>query len=222
MKTEEHMGFVRKVLGVVATQMTVTFVLAFMASAHKPSGNFFKSPYVLIGALIAYIAGVFTLFCNEKARKTVPQNYILLFIVTAGLSSMIAAFAANLTALSVVTAIMGVCLSTVGLFVAAVYASSRAHMVRALYTGLIIAMIMDLVVLTMMLYTMNFKDKAMVFAISLIMCAVSGIFIIFDLLYIIIPGVADTDDYILAALNLYLDIARLFYYLLQLLGENKS
>ena len=138
------------------------------------------------------------------------------------MACFIASFAANLTELSVVTAIMGCCLSTAGLFVAALYTSTRAHMIRNLTTGLIIAMVLDLVVLLMMLSTMKSQDKTLVFTISLIMCATSGIFIIFDLLYIILPGVADLDDYILASLNLYLDIARLFYYLLVLLGENKD
>ena len=138
------------------------------------------------------------------------------------MACFIASFAANLTELSVVTAIMGCCLSTAGLFVAALYTSTRAHIIRNLTTGLIIAMVLDLVVLLIMLSSMKSQDKALVFTISLIMCATSGIFIIFDLLYIILPGVADLDDYILASLNLYLDIARLFYYLLVLLGENKD
>ena len=138
------------------------------------------------------------------------------------MACFIASFAANLTELSVVTAIMGCCLSTAGLFVAALYTSTRAHMIRNLTTGLIIAMVLDLVVLLIMLSSMKSQDKTLVFTISLIMCATSGIFIIFDLLYIILPGVADLDDYILASLNLYLDIARLFYYLLVLLGENKD
>jgi FtsH-binding integral membrane protein len=32
------------------------------------------------------------------------------------------------------------------------------------------------------------------------------------------PGLMDYDDYILGALNLYLDIVRMFIYLLMLLG----
>ena len=61
----------------------------------------------------------------------------------------------------------------------------------------------------------------MVFCLGVLMLAISGIFIIFDLLLIIIPGAVDKEDYIMAALNLYLDIARLFYYILILFGEKK-
>ena len=137
------------------------------------------------------------------------------------MATFIASFAANFSELSVITAIMGCCLSTAGLFIASLFTSTNAHMVRNLSTGLAIAMLMDLAVLLMMLFTMSFHDKALVFAASMILCATSGIFIIFDLHYVLIPGVADHNDYILAALNLYLDIARLFWYLLVLLGDGK-
>ena len=152
----------------------------------------------------------------------VPHNYILLGIVTLGMACFIASFAASFTELSVITAIMGCCLSTAGLFIAALFTSTSTSMVRNLSTGLATAMLMDLAVLLMMLFTMSFHDKALVFAASLALCAMSGIFIIFDLHYVIIPGVADHNDYILAALNLYLDIARLFWYLLILLGDGRS
>ena len=56
---------------------------------------------------------------------------------------------------------------------------------------------------------------------SVVLCALSGAFIIFDLVVILIPGAADKEDYILHALSLYLDIVRLFIQLLIILGEKK-
>lgn len=49
----------------------------------------------------------------------------------------------------------------------------------------------------------------------------SGIFILVDLLLIMKPGLMEYDDYILGALNLYLDIVRMFVYLLMLLGKRE-
>ena len=88
-------------------------------------------------------------------------------------------------------------------------------------TGLAFAMIANVVVLLIMVFTMQFQDKTLVFVLGVIMLAVSGIFILFDLLMIIVPGAVDKEDYILAALNLYFDIARLFY-ILVLFGEKKQ
>ena len=82
-------------------------------------------------------------------------------------------------------------------------------------------MIADIVVLLIMVLTLRFQDKMLVFALGVIMLAVSGIFILIDLLMIIVPGAVDKEDYILAALNLYLDIARLFLRILALFGKKK-
>lgn len=72
-----------------------------------------------------------------------------------------------------------------------------------------------------MLFFMNYKDPGQVMAVSIIVVIISGIFIIFDLLLIIVPSAIDKEDYIMAALTLYLDIARLFYHLMQIFGEKK-
>jgi len=87
--------------------------------------------------------------------------------------------------------------------------------------GLAMAMVANLVILLIMVFTMNFHDKTLIVCLSMLMVAISGAFIIFDLMLIIIPGAIDKEDYILAALNLYLDIARLFYYILRIFGEKK-
>ena len=49
----------------------------------------------------------------------------------------------------------------------------------------------------------------------------SGIFILVDLVVVMKVGLLDTDDYILGALNLYLDIVRMFLYFLMLCGQEK-
>ena len=64
------------------------------------------------------------------------------------------------------------------------------------------------------------KDTAIWLLLTLGLCLVSGIFIVFDLTVILIPGVADKEDYILHALGLYLDVVRLFVNLLILLSDN--
>ena len=55
-----------------------------------------------------------------------------------------------------------------------------------------------------------------------LLCAIgAGIYIIIDLIMIMIPGGFDLDDYILAALMLYIDIIRLFFYILIAFGSKK-
>ena len=221
MKTEEQVGFVRKVLGIVAAQMALTFAFALFASINSSAGSFFKDPRVLILSVIAFLVCVGYLLHKKEIRHTVPYNYMLLGTITVCEATIIASVAADISAMSVFVCIMAVCLSTAGLWLAAVCTSNRQHLQRNLMTGLAFAMIADIVVLLIMVLTLRFQDKMLVFALGVIMLAVSGIFILFDLLMIIVPGAVDKEDYILAALNLYLDIARLFLRILALFGKKK-
>ena len=87
--------------------------------------------------------------------------------------------------------------------------------------GIVGAMILQVILLLVMLFTWSVNDPGLLFAVSLIMILVVGVYIIFALLMIVIPEVTDKEDYILAALRLYLEIARLFFYILMILGKKK-
>ena len=222
MKTEEHVGFVRKVLGIVAAQMALTFAFALFASINSSAGSFFKDPRVLILSVIAFLVCVGYLLHKKEIRHTVPYNYMLLGTITVCEATIIASVAANITAMSVLVCIMAVCLSTASLWLAAVYTSTREHLQRNLMTGLAFAMIANIFVLLIMVNTIQFQDQMLVFVLGVIILACSGIFILYDLLMIIVPGAVDKEDYMLAALNLYLDIARLLFNILVLFGKKKQ
>ena len=86
---------------------------------------------------------------------------------------------------------------------------------------MVIGIVVDLVVILLMLFVVSPKDKALIFAISIVMCAFSGMYVLWALLFVIVPGLESHDDYILGALRLYIEIARLFYWMMRLLGEKK-
>lgn len=123
-------------------------------------------------------------------------------------------------------------LASIGLLIAAFFRESKDNLVRALYTGLAIALSMDLIFLSMMLYTMEFKEQPLVVISSILMCAATGFFIVFDLVHILIPAMVDNNvgsdlesgkgDWILAVLNLYLDVPRLFYFLMMNLAQKSE
>ena len=135
-----------------------------------------------------------------------------------------AAVAADLTVFSVFTAIMATCISVAALFVATLYTASsmdRDLLIRNMIKGMIFGMILNVIMLIVVLTMWNPKDQALVMGISIMMCLISGAYIMFALLFIIIPDLEDKDDYIMGALRLYLEIARLFFWLMKILGEKK-
>jgi len=137
---------------------------------------------------------------------------------------MLSATAADLKVTSVYSAIMATCLSVAGLFVATLYTASsvdRDVLIRNMVKGLVGAFILQIVMFVMILTVYSPKDKALAMAIGCIMCLLAGAYIMFALLFIIVPGLEDRDDYIMGALRLYLEIARLFFWLMEILGEKK-
>ena len=148
-----------------------------------------------------------------------------LAVVTAGESIFIAGVAAELTVASVLGAILACCLVTACLFFAALFTASsvnRANLIRNLAYGVVAALILNLIMIIFSLVTWSFQDKWLIIGISCTTIVITGAYIIFALLVIIIPDVVDKDDYIIAALRLYIEIARLFFYLLILLGNKKN
>ena len=135
-----------------------------------------------------------------------------------------AAAAADLTSFSVYMAIMATCLAVGGLFVAALYTASSVNrdvLIRNMVTAMITTLFIDLFMVFVTLILYNPKDKEIIIGISLIMIVVTSAYVMFALLFVIVPGIEDKDDYILGALRLYLEIARLFYWMMRLLGERR-
>ena len=223
---DEHIGFIRKVLGIVAAQMLVTFSMSLAASFDDKIGRLVKNPFVYLSSIMLLMTCFCILMCSSHVRKSVPQNYFWLFGFTLGESVMIAAIASELKTESVVTSIMATCVLTACLFFAALNTSTSVHsttLIRNLALGVVGALILTLVFNLIFIFTWAYgvMDRWMIVVYSCLVCVISGIYIIFALLMLIIPGMTDKDDYILGALRLYIEIARLFMYVLIILGDKK-
>jgi len=221
---EEQIGFIRKVLGIVAVQMALTFAMSATASAFTSVGTFVMNPFVQFLCLFVLIISLCVLVCSEKTRRTVPGNYLWLFALTLAEATSIASMAAELEIFSVLTAIMATCLVTACLFFAALYTSTSVNigrLVRNMVIGVVAACLLNIALLLWMLVTWNFRDSNLVIVSSMLSVVIVGFYIMMVLLMIILPGAMDKDDYILAALRLYLELVRLFFYLLVILGKKK-
>lgn len=157
-EAEEHIDYIRKVLGIVTVQMIFTFALCVLSSISTPVGKFFRHPLTLILALVLFIYSFCRIAFDEKLRRTVPQNYIHLGMVTCGEAFMLAATAADLKVASVYSAIMGTCAAVGGLFLAALYTASsvdRDLLIRNMVKGLAFAFFMNLIMLLIILFAYN-------------------------------------------------------------------
>jgi len=200
--------------------MSFTFLLCVLSNFSPKLGSFFKHPATLIFSFILLITCVCVIAISKKYRREVPLNYILLAGATLGESCFLAATAADLKGHLLMFAIFGTCIAVGALFLAALKTSSsvdRDVLIRNMVWFLSFSLLIHIVTLVLVLFAFGFKDKALMMAVSCLMLIVSAVYVMYALLLIIIPGTSDKDDYIMGALLLYLEIARLFYWMMQVL-----
>ncbi len=86
---DTQVGFIRKVFGIVGSQLTLTALMITLSMTSKPLNDYQKSGssmWTLIVAIILDITILYVLICNRRLARTVPGNYILLGIFTACLA----------------------------------------------------------------------------------------------------------------------------------------
>lgn len=116
----------RKVLGIVAAQLALTFAMCLASAMHAGFGNFMNSPAVGIWCLIALITSVGLLFCSPDIRHRVPWNYILLAVATIAEATSVAALTAKYEVGAVLTAIFVLAITLVCLFASSFFVRRSA------------------------------------------------------------------------------------------------
>ena len=104
-----------------------------------------------------------------------------------------------------------------GLWVAALNTRVNSELLKNLIFGIIVGVVMQLG-LALVMWTCGW-DSWLVTAYAAFGIVICGIYIVIDLLQIMTPSGMPRDEYILGALNLYLDMVRLFIYILIELGK---
>lgn len=218
LEKDDHLAFVRKVLGIVAAQLAFTLSFCVLTAYNEALGSFLNNLWILIPLFILLIVLMLTLYCSKTLRRKVPHNYILLAAITVVEALYVGAITATYSPESVLLAI-GVTAATVAsLFVTAMCTPASQHLLKFLIIGLILSAILQVMFLVSLFFLDSISNQFMILY-ATIGCLASGIFVLVDLVLIMKPGMMDMEDYILGALSLYLDIVRLFIYILMLLGK---
>ncbi|KAF8821616.1 N-methyl-D-aspartate receptor-associated protein, partial [Cardiosporidium cionae] len=86
-------GFVRKVFSLVSIQLLFTFgvSLPFLFLESWKIFMIANSTVLLVFALVLVIIPIFVLSCCRNVSRTFPQNYIMLFLLTLGMTIIVAA-----------------------------------------------------------------------------------------------------------------------------------
>lgn len=221
---EVRVGFVRKVYGILSAQLLLTTAIA--APICTLGDTWVQDhAWVLYLSLAALVITMCAMMCAQKQLRTYPTNYIFLVILTVAMSVLVGFSSAMYTWQSVVLAAgitfaIFACMTIYAWTSNTDFTGSGPYLSAALFTLIIFGFALSLmscfgihIEWLMMAYNMIgvlLFTFYIVYDTQLIMGELGGHKISFGI-----------DDYVFAALNLYLDIINLFLHLLSLLGDRK-
>ena len=111
------MGFVRKVLGIVAVQMVWTFFCAVTGAVMKDRvGRYANNPLVILLMLVGVIGFAVWLYISDETRRTVPKNYVILGAFTFCEGVLFVGLTSKMDIQAVVMAILALAIITTVLY----------------------------------------------------------------------------------------------------------
>jgi len=217
-----RVGFIRKVYGILCAQLLLTMAIAFPISRLGPQ-------FVATQRWLLYVSAVMTLMticsmaCCRSVTRKFPQNYMLLFVFTGFQGVMVGFITAMYTWQSVVVALG---MTSVIFFGMTLYACTTKtdftglgpYLMGALIASLGVCFVLGLLTLA------GFQLNAVLMLYDAGMALLFTMYIVYDT-QLIIGGSHkvkfEVDDYVMGALQLYLDIINLFLHLLKIFGQRK-
>lgn len=222
--TEVRMGFIRKVYSILTIQLILTVCIA--APFQQMSPMWLQTHAWLMGlSMIITLSTICAMSCCRDTVRHYPTNYIVLFIFTGFEGVLIGFISAQYTAGSVaicaaITAAIFLGMTIFAWTTKTDFTGYGPYLWGALISLFVFGMAMSI------LRMCGVYIPGMMMLYDLMGVLIFVMYIVFDTQLIIGENGGhknqfSIDDYVFAALNLYLDIINLFIHLLALLGKRR-
>jgi len=219
----DQLSFMRKVLGIVGGQLVVTFVVILCAAASGYGSGFWQfcvSNGCFITCICVYMTTLIVLMCSRQLRHQSPMNYILLFLFTLSMAFMLAGITAWLSFESVLLSIGVLMLTLCCLFGGVMLVPAKPKLIMGMIIAAFCACFLQIIIGISLCFAGYIYSGWYVFY-CVLGILIASILIYIDLVIVMLAGKYAMDEYIYCALLLYLDIIRLFLYILMLFGKGK-
>lgn len=213
-------GFIRKVYSILMVQLSITMGFIALFLYHKPTQLFVhRHPELLIVSFVLVIVLMITLACCGEVRRKAPMNMILLFLFTCAESFMLATTASRYNSDEVLMAVGITAAVCLGLTLFAFQTKWDFTMMGGiLFVAVIILLVFGIVAIFV-------KSKILSLVYASLGALIFSIYLIYDTQmmmggkhkYSISP-----EEYVFAALNLYVDIINIFIYILTIIGASRD
>ena len=218
-KDQIRNGFIRKVFGIVTIQLIFSFSFILFCQT-KSIKNFIarnEGFCVILFSIstIAFIISVCLVYCNRELARKVPSNYILLFCVTFAESIVSTAASIKYPVEIVIAAIILTIAASIGI-ICYTLKTKRDLSYCGMTLFVLISQLLFFGFLNLIIRS-NFLNLVYTF----LSAAMFGLYLVYDVQLISGKfGIEySIDDYIFAAMELYLDIIRLFLEILRILSK---
>lgn len=213
-------GFIRKVYSILTAQLGITlgFIILFMY--HRPTKLWVQQhPEMFWIALGVMIVTLISMACCGSVRRKAPMNFIFLTLFTFAQSFLLGVTTANFSSQEVLLAVGITAAVCLGLTLFAFQTKwDFTVMGGVLFVAVIILMLFGIIAIF-------FPGKTITIVYASLGALLFSIYLVYDTQlmmggehkYSISP-----EEYIFAALNLYLDIINIFMYILTIIGATRD
>lgn len=215
----DRLGFIRKVYGIIFTQLSVTSLVTYLTMTSESLQIFMaENPSIGLLCTLSMIVTELLLVCSKRISRQVPLNYCLLGFFTLCQSYSVATLAALYEPEGVTMAAVATAAATGGLSIYAMTTKSDFTRPRGFFSVLLTALFLTFVSLFMF-------NTEIEYVVSLaVSCLIFGSYIVYDTQLIMGHKTFEVndDDYIIGALILYVDIVVLFAKILKAIAKDKK
>lgn len=213
-------GFIRKVYSILMVQLAITMGFIGLLCYEPNSRRFVQNnPSLFIVALVVMIVAMITLACCGEVRRKAPINFIMLFIFTIAEGFLLGVSASYYQQDAVLMAV-GI---TAAVCLALTLFAFQTKYDFTMMGGILLVAVIILMVFGIVAIFVHNKIVQLVYA--SLGALIFSIYLIYDTQlmmggkhkYSISP-----EEYVFAALNLYLDIINIFMYILAIIGHARD
>ncbi|XP_045584470.2 protein lifeguard 1 isoform X1 [Procambarus clarkii] len=215
-----RMGFIRKVYLILMAQLAVTFgMVAVFNLSTEVKLYFGHNPAYFYVALVGTIVCIIALSCCGNLRRRTPHNFIFLGLFTVFEGFVLGTAAATFTSYEILMAV-GITLVVV------LSLTIFAFQTKFDFTTCRMFVFVSIIVLFMFgLLAMIIRNEILSIVYSCIGALLFSFYLVFDT-QMLVGGShkysISPEEYVFAALTLYLDVINIFMYILSIIGHSRS
>ena len=218
---QEHLrqGFIAKVFGIIAYQIALLILLVLFAFLNESFRQLiYTSTFLYILSFIISITCLVVPIINPSLFEKVPTNYILLTIFTLSYSWLVAFYTVHFDPKSVLVALFLTLITVVSISIYALWTKTDYTVYGGvLFTSLTLLIfcgIIEIFFPIKLLYLISLYGGLIIFC----------LYLLYDVQLLVGNRIRKfkEDDYILAAINIYLDIIGIFIRILAIVGGKKN